>query len=143
MNDETVIAERIRTSVTTVYPDVAIDMWIEGSAQVLSFVPVNDDAASVTVTVSGSIVVEAMFFKEDLAEQGSLEKQTTMAIGIVLSLADNGLAKVRQPLPQFPFTEVVYGPASGYWGIDELALTLLGRPVQVLGPWSTHVPDSD
>lgn len=136
MTDEEALAGRIRASVTTVFPEVTVDEWSEGRSRVIHFVPPNEDGASVTITVGDSVVVEAMFFSEDLAEHGSRETQATIATGIALSIADNGLAKVTQPLPQFPFRETVYGPASGYWGIDEFALSVLRPPVLALWPWS-------
>ena len=136
MSDADAPIEQIRSSVTTVHPDVSVDGWAEGDSRVIHFVPPNEDGASVTVTVGESVVVEAMFFTEDLAEHGSLEEQTTIAIGILLSLADNGLAKVMASISGFPFIQTIYGPASGYWGIDELTMTALTPPVQVLGPWT-------
>jgi hypothetical protein len=136
MSDADALIEQIRGSVTTVFPDVTVDAWAEGESRVIYFVPPNEDGASVTVTVGDSVVVEAMFFTEDLAEHGDLEAQATMAIGIILSLGDHGLAKVTAPIRGFPFSETTYGPAAGYWGIDQFALSVLRPRVHVLAPWA-------
>lgn len=136
MSDADALIEQIRTSVTTVFPGVTVDDWAEGASRVIYFVPPNEDGASVTVTIGESVVVEAMFFSENLAEHGDLETQTTMAIGIILSLADHGLAKVTYGIRGFPFSETTYGPAAGFWGIDEFALSVLRPRVQVLSPWA-------